>query len=170
MTKTIPTLTTAPGADRLGTGWARRHDACIADYRERPDSVTRDERAILALADGIDQYIGSTAGPADYIRAGIVWQLLQGFGSSLDFSLGRLDGGTLSSWQFAQAARYGIDGDTGEPLPYAIARDGEILAHFSSEGDAIAHFQRVQGQSMAWASAYEGWAMLHNGEPVRFEL
>jgi len=170
MTKTIPSLITAPGADRLGTGWARRHNACIADYRERPDSVTRDERAILALADGIDQYIGSTAGPADYIRAGIVWQLLQGFGSSLDFSLGRLDGGTLSTWQFAQAERYGIDGDTGEPLPYAIARDGETVAHFSDEGEAFAYLQRVQGQSAAWATHYAGWAMLHNGTPVVFNL
>ena len=165
-----PTLTTAPGSYRLGTGWAHRHDACITAYR-KGETVRRQERAILSLADGIDAYIsGAVADGPDYIRAGIVWQLLQAFGSSLDFDLGQLDGGTLSAWQFAQAERYGIDGDTGEPLPYAIARDGETLAHFSDEGDALAYLHRVQGQSAAWATAHEGWAMLHNGEPVRFEL
>lgn len=100
-------------------GWVRRHNEAVTDFfKDRmgaANSLTRDERAILSLIYGLDQFIGSSACAGDhYVVTNVVGPGLQAIGSALDMSMGRLDGGTLSGWVRSTADRVGLDPDTME--------------------------------------------------------
>lgn len=109
-----------PGDRDLGLiDWAGRHNRAVEAYLAEQSgcrgahSLTRHERAILSLADGIDQYVGNAPDQADPVSGESVWQLVTGFRGLLNYELGRLHGGTLDTWAASVCQRWGIDPDVG---------------------------------------------------------
>lgn len=49
---------------------------------------------------------------------------------------------------------------------YEVLRDGEILEVFSTYAEAMAHLHRIQPQSVAWATLYEGYAITEQSEII----
>lgn len=109
-----------PGLDPVLNQWVARHNRCLADYAKGRvghidgRNLTRHERAILSLADGIEQYVGSAADHADPLSSEYLFRILDGFGGLLNYDTGRLQPGVLSSWAVSVAERWGFNPDTGE--------------------------------------------------------
>lgn len=122
--KPHPSLDAAPPTDwatrAMTVDWAARHNRAVEAFlAERAGargghSLTRHERAILSLADGIDQYVSSAPDHADPLSGESLFSLVTGFRGLLNYDLGRLDGGTLDGWACRICERWGIDPDTGE--------------------------------------------------------
>lgn len=98
-------LMVSPDKDTMRTGWTTRHNRAVQAFVKEGvgamSNLTRDERAILSLAAGIRQFIGSrgiVADSSDYYACDIVRTLASAFNDALNYDLGRLDGGTLSEW------------------------------------------------------------------------
>lgn len=89
----------------MSTDWRNRHIAALTD-------PTPAERPIVSLVSAIDSLSAMYAG--DYVMAPGVAQLIQGAIEMLNGSLGRLDGGSLSSELWAYAARIEFDLDSEE--------------------------------------------------------
>jgi len=112
---TIGSLLVSPIAGSRFNGWVHRHNTVVTAFLAgHADDLRRSERAILALVDAIDQYAGSMADGVDpYSGENVYAALLDGFSHALNYDLGRLDGGTLSSWEHRMRARVGIDENGG---------------------------------------------------------
>lgn len=108
--------------------WVRIHNAAIADFQREgmgaTNSLRKSERAILGLAAGINAWVGSSDGADDgYGAPNVTYRLIAAFGHALNFDLGRLDGGTLSSWAQSILTRCGID-ENGDFLSDTPSEEG----------------------------------------------
>ncbi len=105
-----------PIPEGLGS-WYILHNRAISAHRRAnvgaANDQTRNERGILALIDGAEQYIGSNPDAATEPHGAehIVAPLLRAIGAALDYDLGRLDAGTLSAWVHHTATRCGLNPD-----------------------------------------------------------
>lgn len=77
-------------------------------------AVRRSERGLLAMAQGIDQLIGSWSEQVDQLSTEYVWDIVRGWRYLLNHDIGRLDARTCDEWASAQLERWNIDPDTGE--------------------------------------------------------
>lgn len=110
---------------KLGTDadihWRTQHNRAVIAYtKDRMGAINdlrRCERAILSLIAGLEQWIGSNAEFVDpWSGEFVVHQVADGIGNALNLDLGRLDGGTLSTYVHGLCKRAGVDPDTGEQL------------------------------------------------------
>lgn len=148
-----------------GQEWRTRHNAAV----KRPRAS---ERPILALCDALETICAQCADEiADYLlRDDVLLPIFQAASSLLNWDLGRLDGGTISSWIFDRAASVGIDLDVGEVVDggsdpddrydivrmYYNDRPSEIVRRGLTLDEAQAHCRRddTRGGSVEDGSAW----------------
>ena len=87
-------------ADEQRFEWAGRHNDAINDYLAgaRHTERARNERAVLALADAIEALFATQWATDGYVEPNVTAPLMNAFHDLLNVDLGRLDGGTLSTW------------------------------------------------------------------------
>lgn len=90
-------------------GWKARHNKAVDDYRQLRRTSTENERIVLALAEAIELLLASQWGTDGYVHPNVTAPIMQAFHDLLNIDLGRLDGGTLSSWLVGLAERHGIE-------------------------------------------------------------
>lgn len=88
------------------TDWAGRHNDALV-------SPQQSENIILALAYGLWTWCQSDGASDGFGAPNVTFPLFQAFSDALNYELGRLDGGTLSSWAYELVKGLGIDPDTG---------------------------------------------------------
>ena len=147
------------GEGAAGEAWRREHNNAVRAFEGMPGTVRRSERAILSLAAGINQFVGSSDVDAYVIRT-VLYPSLVAFGDALNMDLGRLDGGTLSGWAHATADRCGFDLDTGDMFTHYVTRDGEVQHRATSPNEAWMWMQRHTNQSHEWETTHNGWAII----------
>ncbi|HEX3455280.1 MAG TPA: hypothetical protein VHS03_11680 [Gaiellaceae bacterium] len=87
--------------------WRRGHLAAVGDYLDGRFGQPA-ETAILALADGLQAYVdGPIDWASDALASDAMIDVLGAFGTFLNYDLGRLDAGVLSSWASELTARVG---------------------------------------------------------------
>lgn len=106
--ETIRATGTGPTTDwqmlhNLGVNaWAR--DSTPANERQQGEHV------VLNLAFAIWTLLETQWGTDGYVEPNCTMPMMQAFHDLLNIDLGRLDGGTLSSWLVSLAERYDIEG------------------------------------------------------------
>jgi hypothetical protein len=110
---------TSPERARSMNAWVQSHNrAVMAFHKESVGAMAdlkRSERGILSLLAGLDAIAGSWADVREPHATAHVWgPLIDGATDALNYDLGRLDGGILSSFLFDLSRRVDRDPDTGE--------------------------------------------------------
>lgn len=93
---TMPEGLRAKATARPLTHWNTEHNRAVSEF-ERGVLPLGPERAVLGLAYGIAQWCNHH-GADGFSREHVITPLFQAFSDALNYDLGRLDGGTLSSW------------------------------------------------------------------------
>lgn len=108
------TLTVNPDPADL-TDWVRRHNQAIHAFIRRgvgaTNDLTRPERAVLGIIEGVETFVGSAdmdPWQAEYI----VGPMLTAVGNALNCELGRLDASSLWDFIAHTADRVGLDVDS----------------------------------------------------------
>lgn len=101
--------------------WVQGHNEIVMRFFHNglsDDTMTRNERAILALASGLRNYVAMgdfSAESPDYLaNRDVVRPLVRAFIAALNWDLGRLDGGTLDHW--ARRLYTDVTGDESDDL------------------------------------------------------
>ena len=99
-------------ADDRRFDWAGRHNDAVNEYLAgiRNTERARNERAVLALADAIEALFATQWATDGYVEPNVTAPLMNAFHDLLNVDMGRLDGGTLSSWLTDLAERHDIVG------------------------------------------------------------
>lgn len=103
---TVFSASTTPDRARSLNAWVQRHNSTVLDYAQGGrlnGRLTRNERAILALADGLRSYVASSdhASTDDHdqlLTRDVLTPLVGAFIAALNWDLGKLDAGTLDAW------------------------------------------------------------------------
>jgi hypothetical protein len=101
---------TALRVRRPSHDWQIRHNQALDEYRLEDTYTHSGEQVVLALAAAIDLLLATQWGTDGYVAPNVTTPMMQAFHDLLNIDLGRLDGGTLSSWLLSMAERYEIDG------------------------------------------------------------
>lgn len=90
------------------TDWAKRHNLAVFAWNR--DYASANETVVLNYAFALWTLLHSEWGRDGYVMPNVTEPLAQSFHDLLNIDLGRLDGGTLSSWLCDLADHYQIAG------------------------------------------------------------
>jgi hypothetical protein len=116
MTQLCDEFVTSLMAKRQGdNAWQYRHNSAVHHWADRThiDPGTengRNERVVLNHAYAIWTLLHSQWGTDGYVQPNVTEPMMQAFHDLLNIDLGRLDGGTLSSWLCRLAEQHNIEG------------------------------------------------------------